>query len=98
MQPMTHYPGAAGIGTQVIANGARGLAGGTAASAAVSALVPAGADEVSAMAAAAFASEGVQTLALNTFAQEELTRAGAAYVEIAGIYEAVDAANASTLS
>ena len=37
MQPMTHNPGAAGIGAQVVANGARGLAGGTAASAAVTA-------------------------------------------------------------
>jgi hypothetical protein len=95
MQPMEHNPGAVGIGTQVVANGARGLATGTAATAAVSALVPAGADEVSAQAAAAFAVEGVDALAMNAFAQEELTRAGAAYVEIAGIYEAVDGANAT---
>jgi hypothetical protein len=92
---MEHNPGAVGIGTQVVANGARGLATGTAATAAVSALVPAGADEVSAQAAAAFAVEGVDALAMNAFAQEELTRAGAAYVEIAGIYEAVDGANAT---
>jgi hypothetical protein len=98
MQPLTHNPGAAGIGAQVVANGARGLAAGTAATAAVTALVPAGADEVSAQAAVAFAAEGVETLAQNTFAQEELTRAGAAYVEAAGIYEAVDAANATTLA
>lgn len=98
MQPMTHNPGAAGIGAQVVANGARGLAGGTAATAAVSALVPAGADEVSAAAAASFASDGVETLATNAFAQEELARAGAAFVEVAGIYEAVDGANASALS
>ena len=98
MQPMSHNPGAAGIGTQVIANGARGLAAGTTAGGAVSALVPAGADEVSAHAAMSFASEGVQALALNTFAQEELSRVGAAYVEIAGIYEAVDGANAGVLS
>jgi hypothetical protein len=96
MQPLEHNPGAAGIGGQVVANGARGLAGGTAATVAVSALVPAGADEVSAIAAATFAAEGEQTLALNSFAQEELSRAGAAYMEIAGIYEEVDAANAST--
>ena len=42
--------------------------------------------------------EGVEALALNTFAQEELARAGAAYMEIAGIYDAVDGANASVLS
>jgi len=97
MEPMTHNPGAAGIGAQVVANAARGMAGGDAASAVVTALAPAGADEVSAQAALGFASEGVESVAVNTFAQEELTRAGAAYVEIAGIYEAVDAANASTL-
>ena len=69
MQPMTHDSGAVGIGSQVIANGTRGLAVGTAASAEVTALVPAGADEVSAQAAAAFAKEGMEALALNTFAQ-----------------------------
>jgi hypothetical protein len=64
----------------------------------VTALVPAGADEVSAQAAMAFAAEGVETLGMNAFAQEELSRAGAAYMEIAGIYAAVDGANASALS
>ena len=63
MQPMEHNPGAVGIGAQVVANGARGLAAGTTASAAVTALVPAGADEVSAQAALAFAGEGVEMLA-----------------------------------
>ena len=29
MQPMEHNPGAVGIGAQVVANGARGLAAGT---------------------------------------------------------------------
>ncbi|OBF38194.1 PbsX family transcriptional regulator [Mycobacterium sp. ACS1612] len=98
MQPMEHNPGAVGLGAQVVANGARGLTSGTTASAAVTALTPAGAEEVSAMAAAAFAAEGVESLAQNTFAQEELTRAGAAYMEAAGIYTAVDGANAAALS
>lgn len=96
MQPLTHNSGAVGIGAQVVANGARGLAAGTAASAAVTALVPAGADEVSVQAATAFAAEGVETLLMNTFAQEELTRMGAAVVEIDGIYTAADGANAAT--
>jgi PE family len=95
MQPMTHNPGAVGIGAQVLANGTRGLATGTAATAEVTALFPAGADEVSAQAALAFAAEGVETLAMNTFAQEELASAGASYMEIAGIYTAVDGANAA---
>ncbi|MGV0791356.1 PE domain-containing protein [Mycolicibacterium sp. XJ1819] len=95
MQPMEHNPAAVGIGAQVVANGARGLAAGSAASAAVTALVPAGADEVSAQAAVAFAAEGAETLAMNAFAQEEMTRTGASYMEIAGIYAAVDGANAA---
>ena len=45
MQPLSHNAGAVGVGGQVIANGARGLATGTAATAQVSALTPAGADE-----------------------------------------------------
>jgi hypothetical protein len=98
MQPLQHNPGAEGLGAQVVANGARGLASGTTASAAVTALVPAGSEEVSAMAAAAFSAEGVESLAQNTFAQEELSRAGAAYMEAAGIYTAVDGANAASLS
>ncbi|MDV3123322.1 PE family protein [Mycobacterium sp. 21AC1] len=97
MQPMTHNPGAEAVAAQVIANATRGLAGGTTASAAVTALVPAGADEVSLLAALAFASEGLEALTTNAFAQEELTRAGAAFSEIAGIYNAVDSANAATL-
>ncbi|WKG03633.1 PE family protein [Mycolicibacterium sp. HK-90] len=97
MQPLMHNPAAEGVAAQVIANAARGLAGGTTASAAVTALVPAGADEVSAMAAMAFASEGVEALTVNTFAQEELARAGAAYLEASTMYNMVDAANATTL-
>ncbi|MGV0714559.1 PE family protein [Mycolicibacterium sp. XJ662] len=97
MEPLTHNPGAVGLGAQVVANGTRGLAAGTTATAAVTALVPAGADEVSAQAAAAFAVQGVETLAMNTFAQEELARMGTAVIESAGIYTAVDGANAATL-
>lgn len=97
MEPLMHNPGAEAVAAQVIANATRGLTGGTAASAAVTALAPAGADEVSLMAAAGFAFEGVEALAQNSFAQEELTRAGAAYTEISGLYNAVDSAQAGTL-
>ncbi len=97
MQPLSHNPAAAGVGGQVTANGARGLATGTAATAEVSALAPAGADEVSAMAAMAFAAEGIQTLGLNTLAQEEIARAGATVIELSATYQAVDSANATTL-
>ena len=84
MQPLSHNPAAVAIGSQVVANGVRGIAGGTAATAEVTALLPAGADEVSAV--------GVDP----NFSR--LTRAGAAYAEAAGVYTTVDGANASTLA
>ncbi|MGV9797663.1 PE family protein [Mycobacterium sp. NPDC003449] len=96
MEPLMHNPGAEAVAAQVIANAARGLAGGTTASAAVTGLAPAGADEVSLMAAAGFAFEGVEALTQNTFAQEELARAGTAYSQAAATYAAVDAAQATT--
>jgi hypothetical protein len=98
MQPLMHNPGAIGVGSQVVANGGRGLATGTAATTAASALVPAGAEEVSVQAAMAFATEALQVNALNAFAQEELARTGAAYIESAHLYTAVDAASATVLS
>jgi hypothetical protein len=98
MQPLEHNPGAIGVGSQVVANGARGLATGMAATTEASALVPAGAEEVSAQAAMAFATEALEANALNAFAQEELARTGAAYIESAAIYNAVDGSGAAALS
>ncbi|TQK29755.1 PE domain-containing protein [Arthrobacter sp. SLBN-53] len=98
MQPMAHNPAVLGVGNQVIANGSRGLATGTAATAEASALLPAGAEEVSVQAVLAFASEGAQMAALNAYAQQELARAGAAYLEATGIYTTADAEAAATLS
>ncbi|MDT5129049.1 MAG: hypothetical protein QOI28_2207 [Mycobacterium sp.] len=98
MQPLEHNPGAIGVGSQVVANGGRGLATGTAATTEASALVPAGAEEVSVQAAMAFATEALEVNALNAFAQEELARTGAAYIESAGIYTAVDGSGAAALS
>ena len=48
-------------------------------------------------AAMAFATESMETMGINAFAQEELARAGGAYVEAAAVYETVDGANAATL-
>lgn len=98
MQPLAHNPAVLGVGGQVIANGSRGLATGTAATAEASALLPAGAEEVSVQAVLAFASEGAQMAALNAYAQQELARAGAAYLEANGIYTTADAQAAATLS
>jgi hypothetical protein len=98
MQPLQHNPGVLGIGNQVIANGSRGLATGTAATTEAAALIPAGAEEVSAQAVLAFASESMQMAALNAYAQQELARTGAAYLEATGIYTTVDSESAATLS
>ncbi len=99
MEPLSlNSPGTSVIGTQVMANGARGLAAGTAATAEATGLVPAGVDEVSVQAAIAFGTEALETNMLNAFAQEELARAGAAYTEAAAIYTTVDEANAGILS
>ncbi|BBZ31076.1 putative PE family protein PE35 [Mycolicibacterium madagascariense] len=98
MQPLHHDPGAIGVGTAVVANGLRGLAVGTAAGAEVSALAPAGAEEVSLQAALAFATEGMQMLAINALAQEELSRTGAAYVEASGVYDATDSSGAAVFA
>jgi hypothetical protein len=98
MQPLEHNPGAIGVGSQVVANGARGLATGMAATTEASALVPAGAEEVSVQAAMAFATEALEANALNAFAQQELARTGAAYIESAQLYTAVDASAAATLT
>lgn len=97
MQPLSHNPAAVGIGGQVTANGARGLATGTAATVEVSALAPAGVDEISATAALSFASEGIQTLGINALAQQEIARAGAAVIQAAAAYQATDAANGAQL-
>ena len=98
MEPLQHNPGAIGVGSQVVANGARGLATGMAATTEASALVPAGAEEVSVQAAMAFATEALEANALNALAQEELARAGAAYIESAQLYTAVDASAGAALT
>lgn len=60
---MSHDPIAADIGTQVSDNALHGVTAGSTALTSVTGLVPAGADEVSAQAATAFTSEGIQLLA-----------------------------------
>jgi hypothetical protein len=97
MQPLEHNPGAIGVGSQVVANGARGLATGMAATTEASALIPAGAEEVSFQACIAFATEALEVNALNAHAQQELARTGSAYIESAAIYNAVDGSSAATL-
>ncbi|OBF12629.1 hypothetical protein A5730_03515 [Mycobacterium sp. ACS4054] len=97
MESMSHDPAAGAIGLHVVDIATRGLTSGAAASAPVTALVPAGADEVSIMAAAAFAAEGTAMLALNTAAQEEVARTGVALTDIARMYSQVDGEAAGAL-
>jgi hypothetical protein len=63
----------------------------------LTALVPAGADVVSAQAAMAFAAQGASMLALNTAAQEELSRAGTALTNITRMLTEVDTAAGGAL-
>lgn len=79
---MSHDPIAADIGTQVSDNALHGVTAGSTALTSVTGLVPAGADEVSAQAATAFTSEGIQLLASNASAQDQLHRAGEAVQDV----------------
>lgn len=80
------HPIAADIGTQVSDNALHGVTAGSTALTSVTGLVPAGADEVSAQAATAFTSEGIQLLASNASAQDQLHRAGKAVQDVARTY------------
>jgi hypothetical protein len=97
MEPMSHDPMAGAIGLHVVDIATRGLASGATAAGPVTALAPAGADEVSLQAVAAFAAEGAAMLALNTAAQEEVARTGAALTDIARMYAQVDGEAAGAL-
>ncbi len=97
MQSMSFDPAAASIGSQVVGSGMQGLQAGVTATTPITALAPAGADEVSAQAVMAFAAEAPGMLALTTAAQEELVRTGTAFIDIARMYSEVDAAAAGSL-
>lgn len=97
MVSMSHDPAAGAVGVQLVGSAAGGIGAGAAASAAVTALAPAGADEVSLQAAALFAAEGAAFLALHTASQEELARAGAALTDISRMYAEVDGEAAGVL-
>ncbi|RFZ46974.1 putative PE family protein PE35 [Mycobacterium marinum] len=98
MRSMSFDPAAASVAAAISAHASRGLDAGTAAASSVTGLAPAGADEISAQFAAAFAAEGAQVLALNTAAQDELARAGQALRQIAGMYSTVDNSWSDTLA
>ncbi len=95
MQSMSFHPVVADLGAQLVDIGVDCLEAGRTASNTVTGLTPAGADEVSALAVRAFESEASSLLALQSSAQEELIRAGAALTQIARTYSEVDEAAAS---
>ena len=97
MQSMTFDSATADIGSQISDNAFQGLQAAANASNVLTSLVPAGAEEVSAQAVLAFASDAVQMVALNQAAQEELMRAGSMIAEIARMYSDVDATAASSV-
>lgn len=97
MQALSFDPAAANIGSDVVRGAMQGMQAGAIAAPSTTALVPAGADEVSAQAALAFGAEAAAFLALHTTAQEELVRTGTAVVDIARMYSEVDAAAAGSV-
>lgn len=91
MQAMTFDSAAADIGSRISDNGYQGLQSAATASNALSSLLPAGGDEISAQAVLAFASDAAEMFALHQAAQQELMRAGATISDIARMYADVDA-------
>jgi hypothetical protein len=98
MEQMSHDQVAADIATQISENALSGATAGANVLTSVAGLVPAGAEEVSAQAATAFAAEGLQMLAVSTAAQEELNRTGGALHGVARTYTHVDDRAASVLA
>ncbi|OBA60477.1 hypothetical protein A5647_13655 [Mycobacterium sp. 1100029.7] len=98
MTSMSHDPAVALIGAQLTEMGAAAIAAGAASAPAVTALIPAGAEEVSAQAAAAFAAEAAKALAAHAAAHQEIARTGAALVNITRMYAQTDATAAGQLA
>jgi hypothetical protein len=94
---MSHDPAAAVIGAQLIAMSTAAVADSAAMAPAITALVPAGAEEISIGASMAFAAAAESAIAFHNAAQQELARAGAALVDIARMYAQTDATAASAL-
>ena len=97
MQSLTFHPVVGDIGAQVVQLGMSAVEAGQHASFSVTGLAPAGADEISAQAVAAFHAEAAALLELNRVAQQELMRAGHAFTQIAQTYADVDRAAAASV-
>ena len=97
MDQMSHDSSAGDIANQLVNISSGALESGASAVASLTGLIPAGSEEVSMQAAAAFALEGAQMLASNTAAQQELMSAGMSLMDIATNYGNVDGAGADSL-
>lgn len=97
MQPMTFNPVVGDIGAQVVQIGITSLQAGDHAQMSITGLAPAGADEVSMQAVAAFHEEAAAMLDVHRAAQEELMRTGAAFTQIAQTYTEADQSAADSL-
>ena len=97
MDQMSHDSSAGDIANQLVNISSGAMESGASAVASLTGLIPAGSEEVSMQAAAAFALEGAQMLASNTAAQQELMSAGMSLMDIATNYGNVDGAGADSL-
>lgn len=97
MEPMTFHPVVGDIGAQVVQIGISSLQAGDRAAMSITGLAPAGADEVSMQAVAAFHAEAASVLSVNKAAQDELMRAGTALTQIAQTYADADQSAADSL-
>lgn len=97
MQPLTFDSVVGDIGAQVVQIATDGMQAGEHAQLSITGLPPAGADEVSMQAAAAFHQEATALLELHTSAHQELMRSGAAFTQIAQTYTDADQSSADSL-
>jgi PE family len=97
MTSMSHDPASAVIGAQLVEMSTAAVAASAAAAPSLTALMPAGAEEISMMASASFAATAEAALAAHVAVQQELAKAGAALIDIARIYAQTDATAASAL-
>lgn len=93
VQPEVLLAGGAGV----IGVGAQQGAVTAAAMPLVSALIPSGVDEVSALAAAAFSAQGIEFSAMSAQGTAMLTLAGEGITAVGAAYEAADAAGATLI-
>ena len=97
MQSMSFDPIVGQIAAQLVEIANMGMKAGATAITPLTTVVPAGGDEISNQAAAAFAEGAAQLLALNAAAHQELLQTAQVLGDIARMYAEVDAAGADAV-